>query len=97
MADGRQTPLIAFWYSITERRKSPSRAARGSVSTRQAACGPFLGRLRIMPFKAADPRILLPGRAMFDVGHFPPNTPPKVADKPGSGSISLDCGLKTRL
>jgi hypothetical protein len=27
--------------------------------------------LRIMPFKAANPRILLP----FDVGHFPANTP----------------------
>jgi hypothetical protein len=29
-----------------------------------------------MPFKAANPRILLPDRAMFDVGYFPPNTPP---------------------
>jgi hypothetical protein len=31
-----------------------------------------------MPFKAADPRILLSGRPMFDVGYFPPNTPPPV-------------------
>jgi hypothetical protein len=28
-----------------------------------------------MPFKAADPRILLSDQAMFDVGYFPPNTP----------------------
>jgi hypothetical protein len=65
---------------------SPSRAARGSASSRQAACGPFLGRLCIIPFKAADPRILLSDWAarlalcislrMFDVGYFPPNTPP---------------------
>ena len=27
-----------------------------------------------MPFKAADPRILLSDQAMFDVGYFPPNT-----------------------
>jgi hypothetical protein len=29
-----------------------------------------------MPFKAADPRILLPDQPMFDVGYFPPSTPP---------------------
>jgi hypothetical protein len=29
-----------------------------------------------MPSKAAGPRIFLPGQAMFDVGYFPPNTPP---------------------
>jgi len=36
--------------------------------------------LRIIPFKAADPRILPPDQAMFDVGHFPPNMspPPKL-------------------
>jgi hypothetical protein len=38
--------------------------------------------IEIMPFKAADPRILLSGQAMFDVGYFPPNTrrKPKTAD-----------------
>jgi len=29
-----------------------------------------------MPSKAAGPRIFLPDQAMFDVGYFPPNTPP---------------------
>jgi hypothetical protein len=31
----------------------------------------------IIPFKAADSRILLSDRAMFDVGYFPPTTPPE--------------------
>jgi hypothetical protein len=29
-----------------------------------------------MPFKAANPRILLSDQAMFNVDYFPPNTPP---------------------
>jgi hypothetical protein len=27
-----------------------------------------------MPFKAADPRILLSDQAVYDFGYFPPNT-----------------------
>ena len=44
-----------------------------------------------MPFKAADPRVLLSDQAMFDVGYLPPNTPP--GERAG-GSYSLDNGLE---
>ena len=54
-------PKLYFGIELP-RAGSPSRAARGSASTRQAACGPYLGSLCIMPSKAANPRIFLSDR-----------------------------------
>jgi hypothetical protein len=81
--DGRQTALIAFWYWVTEGGK-PQPGSAGLGDYQAGSLRFVLGWLCIMPFKAADPRIFLSdrapalgiGRAMFDVGYFPPNMPP---------------------